>query len=414
MERIVSKERIRRDIETIASFGRDGGGGRTSFSYGEEDGEVRKYLYDRMNQLGMTVSVDGVGNVRARLSGRDNSLPSVLSGSHVDSVAGGGDYDGVVGVVAALEVAQCIVDRKIDIARPYEVVIFSEEEGSNFGVTCAGSKAMTGYLKVQDLKDLKDQDGLSMYDRCRAAGFEPDSISNETLSPGDIHGMVELHVEQSVLLESESVQIGAVRSIAGLCQCRISFKGTANHAGSTPMRLRQDALVGAAGFISGVRNIVAEDPSPSVVGTVGSIRCEPNVSNVIPGEAIVTLDVRDVCQEAIERVVCACRLLMDQIAADFRLEVSFEVLGRQSPVNMSSGITRIISESAEKLGLSCKTMDSGAVHDSVLLNSVADTGLIFVPSSEGKSHCPEEFTDMDDIAAGTEVLLSTVVSLCNN
>lgn len=410
MELKVSADRMKKDIEAIGNLSRDDELGRTCFSYGERDMAVRSYLMDQMVGLGMEVSVDGVGNVRGRLPGRADLAP-VLSGSHVDSVFQGGDYDGVVGVVAALEVARCLATRDEPLERPYEVVIFSEEEGSNFGVTCAGSKAMTGYLSLEDLKKLFSQSGMSMYDMCSFRGFEPDRISSQKLVPGDIHAMVELHVEQSVVLESESMEIGVVQSIAGLCQSRIKLKGSANHAGSTPMRLRQDALVGAARVIYGVKGIVQEDQSPSVVGTVGYIKCDPNVSNVIPGEVEFSLDVRDVSQEAIDRVMHQVGLLVEQVASDCGLERSMEVLGRQSPVNMSQSVARTIADSARSCELSCRAMNSGAVHDSVLLSSITDTGLIFVPSKGGKSHCPEEYTSIEQIAKGAQVLLSTVISL---
>ncbi|PIE54465.1 MAG: Zn-dependent hydrolase [Dethiosulfovibrio peptidovorans] len=414
MGRVVSRERIWRDIEAIGSFGRGDAPGRTSFSYSDQDVVARRYLTEQMRELGMSISADGVGNIRGRLNGSDGSLAPVMSGSHIDSVACGGDYDGVVGVVAALEVARCIAERKIELLRPYEVAIFSEEEGSNFGVTCAGSKVMTGALDVEGIKKIKDADNVSMYDRCIERGFDPESLHSGRVMPGQIHGMVELHIEQSVLLESQAMQIGVVQSIAGLCQCKLTFRGTANHAGSTPMNLRQDALVGASRFVVELEKLVRDDPSPSVVGTVGAIQCEPNASNVIPGIVIISLDVRDVFPDAIDRVIDVCQERARLIAVEKGLDCSFEILGRQSPVALSPKICKMISECSDAKGLRWMPMNSGAVHDSVLLSSVTETGLIFVPSKAGKSHCPDEYTDMDEIADGAEVLLSTIVALANS
>lgn len=406
-----SIERISRDIENIARITATPGEGRTSFSYSEQDSRIRKYLIDQFDSLGLKVSVDGVGNVRAKLEGSDKEAPSVMSGSHIDSVYKGGDYDGIVGVVGALESARVIVEKEIPVKNSFEVVIFSEEEGSNFGPCCEGSKAMVGKHGIEDLKSLKNENGVSMYDMARKAGYDPDSMEGSVLKPGELKAMLEMHIEQSSVLENEGVTLGIVEAIAGLKQFSVIVEGIPNHAGATPMSLRHDPLVAASRMITELEIIASEKALPTTVGTVGKINCEPNVSNVIPGRVNFTMDIRDVDEKGIEITILQIRKKIDDIAEQYGVKASLELIGEQDVVRLSEKIADTIEQVAKERSLDYMRMNSGAVHDAVLLVPVTEVGLIFVPSKGGRSHVAVENTDIEDIKKGCDLLLGTILRL---
>lgn len=410
-----NQKRIERDIEQIAALGSTGipSEGRTSFTYSPQDQKVREYLLGIFKELGLSVSIDGVGNIRARYEGRDPQAPVVMSGSHVDSVRYGGKFDGVVGVVGALEAIRVMKENGIVPGHPVEIIIFSEEEGSNFGSCCAGSKALVGRYGLEDLKDLKNSNGESMCDLAQRCGYVPESMSQSILKSGEIKAMVELHIEQSPMLYSESMPIGVVQAIAGLRQFRVEVEGVPNHAGATPMGYRQDALLGASRMVVAVEEAVLAKGTGSTVGTAGHIECEPNVSNIIPGKVSFSIDIRDVYQQGMDDVVEEVRNRLADIAQKHNLKFSMTLLGEQEAVQLSSEVIETIEKSAEALGVPYKKMNSGAVHDAVLLCSVADVGLIFVPSVEGRSHCPEEYTSYEDIKRGADVLLATLLELAD-
>lgn len=408
-----NQQRIERDIEHIASLGATGtsADGRTSFTYSLQDLKVRKYLLDIFEELGLSVFIDGVGNIRARYAGSNPDASVVMSGSHVDSVRRGGKYDGVVGVIGALEAIRVMKENNITPSHPIEVVIFSEEEGSNFGSCCAGSKAMVGRYTFDDLNTLKNLSGQSMYDLAKNAGYDPDNMPRYVLNNGGVKAMVELHIEQSPMLHSVSMPIGVVEAIAGLRQIRVEVDGIPNHAGATPMNFRQDALLGAAHMISAVEEAVQTKGTESTVGTVGYIESEPNVSNIIPGKVVFSIDIRDVYQQPMNDVVEEVRKRFDEIAQRYNLTFSMTLLGEQEAVQLSQEVISSIEKSAQALGIPYKKMNSGAVHDAVLLCSVAEVGLIFVPSVDGRSHCPEEYTSYEDIKRGADLLLATLLDL---
>jgi len=230
----VSIDRIRKDIETICSFNATPGKGYTRFSYSAEDLKAREYLLSQFRDLGMECRTDPAGNLRARLEGSSPHAPAVMSGSHIDTVLHGGMFDGLVGTVGALEVARVLREEGVRPVHPFEVVVFAEEEGSNFGTTTAGSKAMVGRYGVEDLKKLKNPEGTSMYEAAKSIGLDPDKLPESILKPGDLKAMVELHIEQSVVLDTEELQIGIVEAIAGIRAYSLSLEGVPNHAGATP------------------------------------------------------------------------------------------------------------------------------------------------------------------------------------
>ena len=271
----INARRLMSRIEELSRFNRTPGEGVTRFSYSAEDKEARKYLLSLFNAAGLGVSVDGVGNIRARLEGSSPDAPAILSGSHIDTVLHGGKYDGAVGTLGALEAVQTVAESGAPHSHPLEVIIFAEEEGSNFGSTLSGSKALVGKYGVDEMKKLKNPEGTSMYDMAKNAGYEPDSMPSYRLRPETVKAMIELHIEQSVVLESKGISVGIVEAVAGIKAMEIRLKGVSNHAGATPMNLRQDPMVAAAHLIAQVETLAKGTGTGSTVATSAESSASP-------------------------------------------------------------------------------------------------------------------------------------------
>ncbi|MDD5515619.1 MAG: Zn-dependent hydrolase [Synergistales bacterium] len=403
--------RIRRDIETICAFNATPGYGYTRFSYSREDALAREYLLEECSKLGLSVTVDGVGNIRARREGEDPGAPSVMAGSHIDTVLHGGKFDGLAGTVGALEAIRTIVEADIRLKHPVELVVFSEEEGSNFSLPLAGSKAMVGRHGPEDLKKAKSPGGRSMSEAAKNAGYNPDDLPFQVLRPEDVKAMLELHIEQSVVLDSQGLPVGIVEAIAALRLFETEISGVPNHAGATPMNLRKDPMVAAARVIAKIRDLARETPSGTTVGTVGRIFCEPNVSNVIPGKVRFTLDARDVDEPSLEGFVQAVRKTLQEESKSQGVVSEMRFLGGSKAVFLPPEITSLIENTANEREIPFMRMNSGAGHDSCLLATVTRVGMIFVPSIGGRSHVPEEDTRYEDLERGCNLLLGTLIKL---
>ena len=405
--------RIKDDIGNIANITSTPGNGCSRFSYSKEDKKVREYLLKEMKELGLDIKIDGVGNIRARYTNGNEGRPHIMIGSHIDTVPNGGKFDGVLGVVSALEVLRVIKENNITVKNPIEIIIFAEEEGSNFGATLLGSKALTGKYKLEDLKELSNDEGVSSYQVMKDFGLNIDNIENEVLEKNEIKAMIELHVEQGGVLDYEQIPVGLVQSIAGMKTYKISLKGESNHAGSTPMNFRKDPMVGASKIITYIDEVAREKASPTTVATVGKFHCEPNGSNVIPGEIVFYVDIRDVEIEGISIVENEMKEKAEEVATKHKLGLEIDLVSQSGSVNLSEKVLDTIEEVALKMGYKYKKMNSGPVHDSVMLTEITDVAMIFVPSIKGKSHCPEEMTKYEDIQVGSDLLLNAVIKLAN-
>jgi hydantoinase/carbamoylase family amidase len=399
------------EIDGISAFNATAGNGYTRFSYSEADRQAREYLIRKFNELGLSIRVDGVGNIRARLDGTRRGARVVMTGSHIDTVRNGGKFDGVVGVVCALEVVRSIVEEGRRLTHPIEIVVFAEEEGSNFMATMAGSKAMTGKYCVQDLKELVNEDGTSMYQTVKRFGLDPDRLEDEVIRPGEIKAMIEVHIEQGAMLAEEKVPIGIVEAIAGIKTFSIELEGVSNHAGTTPMHLRKNPMTAAARIISELDDIIKEMGTPKTVGTVGKILCEPNVPNIIPGKVSFTIDLRDVVPVGINAVETRLRERIQEEATRGRLGSTITVVSATEPISLDEVIVAAIERVAIRKGVAYRRMQSGAVHDSSVLAGITKVGMIFVPSINGRSHAPEEQTDIKDILVACDVLCGVINEL---
>lgn len=406
----VNRRRIQENIEALCNFNDTPGNGITRFSYSENDLKARKYLMTFFEEMGLKVRTDSIGNIFARYEGNCPDLPVVMTGSHIDSVKNGGRFDGIVGVIGAIEAVRVMYENNYKPSHSIEIAIFAEEEGSNFQVPVLGSKVLVGKLNIDDIKTIKNTRGQSAYDLIKAAGFTPDKIDRDLLKKGDIKAMIELHIEQSVRLEKEGYTIGIVEGIAGLQWLKISLIGCSNHAGATPMHLRNDPMAAAGQIIAEVKNI-AKSISNSTVATVGNIEVVPNIPNAIPEQITFTVDIRDINQEGIDGVVKQIKSITAKYALENAVEYNISKIASTEIIKIQRYLIDIMEKNAKQQNLNYILMPSGAVHDSNYMAEITDVGMIFIPSKDGRSHVKEEFSSWEDIEAGTDLLLATLVDL---
>lgn len=401
----VDAERIERRIHELSAFGRnpDGSNGRVAFS--EADVQGREYIMSLMREAGLVVRVDAAGNIIGRREGRDPEGPSIVFGSHIDAVPHGGNYDGDLGVIAAIESAQVLHETGITTRHPLEVIVFIDEEG---GLT--GSRAVIGTL-TPDALEVVTHSGKTIGEGIRFLGGDPDRLDEARRREGELGAFLELHIEQGGSLDSQGIEIGVVEGIVGIEHWNVTIDGSANHAGTTPMDQRHDALLAAAHLVIAVNEVVTGRPGRHV-GTVGQIRAEPGAPNVIPGRVVMTIELRDLSAETIFSLIADIKEEGGRIAAESGTQISFSHSeGGAVPAPTDPRIRRVIAESAEQLGLSYQHMPSGAGHDAQDMARIAPTGMIFVPSVGGISHSPDEYTRPEDMANGANVLLQTILAL---
>ena len=403
----VNIDRLMGDLATFAAIGADDQGGVTRLAFNQADQSARQLLQERLRVADLGVRVDAVGNVFGRREGRDNALPPVLLGSHLDSVPNGGRFDGPLGVLAALEVVRMLNDARAETRRPIEIVCFVAEESSRFGTGTLGSKAVVGKLTPDMLDTLQDAEGRTLADALRECGLMPGRIAEVRRHQGDYHAYLELHIEQGAVLEYAGMPVGLVTGIAAPTRFRVAYTGRADHSGATPMGLRRDALVAGAELVLSVRRIVLAHGSPTSVGTVGVLRVQPGAMNVIPGQASLGIDLRDIDAGAKRRIAQKVQAAARRIARKWKLDVSIETLTDESPVPLPDRIRHVSAAACQACGIPFMEFPSGAGHDAMYLADITETGMIFVRCREGISHNPAEFVEPQDIAAGATALAET-------
>ena len=400
----VNGQRIMDHILALAEFGKNPQGGVSRVAYGDADKQGREYVLGLMREAKLEVRIDAAGNLIGRRDGSGSSLAPLLIGSHIDSVPEGGNYDGVVGSLGAIEVAQTLAESKVTLRHPLEVVIFQNEEGG-----LIGSRAMDGELTEKEL-DLVSRSGKTIREGIKFIGGDPARLGEVRRKKGDIAAYLELHIEQGGNLDSEKINIGVVEGIVGINWWDVTIEGFANHAGTTAMNNRQDALLAAAKFIEAVNRIVTSVPGRQV-GTVGRINAFPGAPNVIPGKVVLSLELRDLDAAKIKMLYDRVYAEAQSIAAASRTKFDFKEINVNIPAPTDPRIRSLISESARDLGLSTKSMPSGAGHDAQDMARLGPVGMIFIPSVGGISHSPREFSHPADIGNGANVLLHTLLKL---
>jgi N-carbamoyl-L-amino-acid hydrolase len=400
----INGPRLNEHLSALSQFGKNPHGGVTRIAYTDADLRAREYVAGLMRAADLSISVDAAGNLLGRRAGSDSSLPYVSMGSHIDSVPDGGNFDGDVGSLGAIEVAQVLAENDVRLRHPLEIVVFQNEEGGLIGSTALGRG-----LTEKEL-DLVSRSGKTIREGIAVLGGDPGALASALRRRGEIAAYLELHIEQGGVLDAEKVQIGVVEGIVGNGRWDIRVEGLANHAGTTPMDQRQDALLAAAKVIDAVNRVATSMPGRQV-GTVGRIEALPGAYNVIPGEVILGLDLRDLDAAKIDR-------MYQQIVSESQLvgkatgtRIEFKALTMDVPAPTDLRIRKLVEVSSRALGLTTKAMPSGATHDAQNMARVAPMGMIFVPSVGGISHSPREFSRAEDITNGTNVLLHTLLKL---
>lgn len=401
----VNQDRLEKRIFDLAKFGLQDNGETERVAFSQADIDARKWVIQVLKNQGLEVSIDFAGNIIGLRKGTDPTAKPISFGSHIDRVPNGGNYDGCVGSMAALEVIETLNEHSITTKHPLEVIIFSNEEG---GVM--GSRAISGHLGKGAFK-VVNSTGFSMGEGIMRLGGDTTRIAEVVREKDALAVFLELHIEQGGILEKEQKNIGIVEGIVGLKWWDVTFTGFANHAGTTPMDARQDALLAAAKFIIAV-NEVTNSFDGAQVGTVGRIQASPGAPNVIPGQVVTSLEIRDLSLAVIEKVFNAIKNKAQEIEETSQVKIEFVPLDTTAdPALTAPQIQKAIENTASGLGLSYKYMPSGAGHDAQDMATIAPTGMIFVPSKGGISHSPREFTSAPDMANGANVLLQTILAL---
>jgi allantoate deiminase len=406
---VIDGERLWRRIFDLAEIGKQERGGVTRLSFTDEERAAKETVASYMEEAGLSVREDGAGNLIGRREGKNPGSPTVLVGSHVDSVYNGGNFDGPLGVLAGVEVLQTMQENAVETEHPVEVVAFTDEEGARFSFGMIGSRALAGKLTPEDLREHEDRDGVSIAEAMRAYGLDPERIGEATRPEGSVRAYVELHIEQGRVLENEDLPAGIVTGIAGPVWLRFTLEGETGHAGATPMGLRRDSLAAAA-EVMGLIEAEASRTGTSV-GTVGRLDLEPGGINIIPGRVEFSLDLRDIDEDVRDgvegRILEGARETCERRGVD----LSVQTLQRLAPAPCSDEVRAAIGRACEQVGIRVHALPSGAGHDGMQLTGLCPMGMIFVRSRDGVSHSPDEWSAKEDCAAGTDVLYWTVLDL---
>jgi N-carbamoyl-L-amino-acid hydrolase len=400
----VNGSRLNDTMQHMHTFGENAEGGSDRVAYSNHNRVAYSYLFSLMLESGLMPGVDVAGNLVGRRPGKIDGLAPIIIGSHIDTVPNGGHYDGIVGVMAGIEVARTLQESGIELDHPLAVIAWSNEEGGKTGSRSYAGAVEERELDLPSLGDKKIGEGISNL------GGYPDRLAENQRTPGDIAGYVELHIEQGAILDREKIAIGVVEGIVGIKRWYITVKGFANHAGTTPMDQRQDALYATALIVAEIRKIITSEPGRQV-GTVGRLDVSPGAPNVIPGEVMFSLEIRDLDMDKVTRLFDKISVSATAIAEANGTNISFDQYYESPATPTDDGIKALVQESAEALGLSTLHMPSGAGHDAQSMKGIAPLGMIFVPSKDGVSHAPGEYTSPEEITNGANVLLKTVVGM---
>jgi len=369
--------------------------------------ESRQVVADLMEGTGLEVTRDAAGNLLGQLAGAEPDLRALVIGSHTDTVAGGGRFDGMVGVVAAIEVARRLRAEGTRLRHPLRVVDFLGEEPNRFGLSCLGSRAVTGHLDPAHLQ-LRDASGLTLEEALVGVGGQPEAIQSARWPENSIHGYIELHVEQGARLEQMGRRLGVVSGIVGIHRVRVELVGRPDHAGTTPMGARLDAMQAAAQVILGIDRIGRRQEGAEGVATVGQIAVEPNSPNVVASRATLVAELRSLDADWLAQGDQQVAALVAQVASETGLVGELSWLSQEAPVACHPTLRRLLAQAVQELGVDPVELASGASHDAAHLARLGPMGMLFIPSRGGRSHCPEEWTDPEQVALGTAALLQAV------
>jgi N-carbamoyl-L-amino-acid hydrolase len=384
----------------------------TRVLFSEADMRGREYVRRAARGAGLVVREDPIGNIFARWEGSEPDLPAVASGSHTDAIPNAGKYDGVVGVLGAFEALAALRRAGFKPRRSLEVVMFTSEEPTRFGLGCLGSRLMAGTFPVEKAQALRDREGRTLGELRAAAGYSG-MLKSVRLPKGHYHSFIELHIEQGPILEEKGIPIGIVEHIAGPSSYRVTLHGEGGHAGAVLMAGRHDAMLAGAEIALAVERAAIASGSPDTVGTVGIFRIDPGASNSIPFRAYLEIDLRDARLESRWKALAEIKDTAAKACARRKVRMEFEEINADPPADGDPKTVAIVEKVCSELGLRSLRMVSRAYHDSLFLARVSPTTMIFIPCRKGWSHRPEEFASLGHIASGAEVLAHTMARLAS-
>ena len=410
---MIDAKRFERNFNAISEFGALKGGGLTRLAFSKEDLEARKFLINLIEKNGFKLKIDNVGNIYAIYDdGCEADTKPVCVGSHIDSVPNGGFYDGTLGVMAGLEALTAIKEAGIRLKRPLWLINFSCEESSRFKTATIGSKIISGKLGLQRLHELKDEDGISLFEAMSAAGFKPQNLDEAILKENSLHAYLELHIEQGPVLERSAISVGVVSGIAAPIRFEITIHGKADHSGATPMNMRSDALLAASHIIIAANKFAKN--KKTAVATVGYAHAKPGVLNVVPGEARLGVDLRDIDKASLEELNLELRNFVDELSRELKFSYEIRELSSDEPVKLSEHAINLLEDEAKKLGVKTLILPSGAGHDAMNLTKLASSvGMLFIPCVDGISHNTKEAINFKDAVAATKILTNALIRLSN-
>ncbi|MDA1129523.1 MAG: M20 family metallo-hydrolase [Chloroflexi bacterium] len=402
----INTPRLNQTLDELGHLG-ESPDGMDRVAYSPEDIAGRDYTIKLMQQAGLETRIDTAGNIIGRRAGSDDTLPAIAIGSHTDTVPKGGKYDGALGVMASIEVVRTLIEQGHQTRHPIEVISFTNEEGTRFHRWLVGSRSMAGLLEQEDL-DAVDDDGYGLGPCLADIGGDISRITEAVRAPGELAAYLELHIEQGPYLYRSGTQIGVVTGITGRAVFEVEIEGKANHAGTTPMAVRRDALVSAAKLVLAIQKMTAEQEICRV-STVGSIKAVPNAVNVIPGRASIGLEFRDTDMGALAAAEQELRRITDQTAVNDGVDIEVNRHRFTSSVPVAPDMQALVAEAAENCGMTWESVASGAGHDAQAIASIAPMAMLFVPSVDGISHSPEEYSTPEDCGNGAQVLLELLL-----
>ncbi len=398
----IDGQKLKETLEQFAGFGKTENGGVTRLSLTDEDRKARDYFTSYCKELGMTIAVDDIGNMYGTVEGEEKR-PPILIGSHLDSVKKGGRFDGVLGVACGLEIARTFVENKIKPKVPITIVNFTNEEGARFEPSMMSSGILSGKFDEESMFAKKDEQGITFREALKEIGYD----GNRESRLKDAHAFLELHIEQGPILEHEQISIGVVECVVGMVCYEVTVSGESNHAGTTPMRMRNDAFFEAVDVIQSARKALGTLDS-ELVYTIGRVNVYPNIHTVIPNKVVFTVEARHENPEVIRQVE---EIINGLGKSNGQSEVTINKLWGRDTVRFDQDICKRLEEAAEGLGFSNRRMVSGAGHDAQFIAASIPTAMVFVPSTGGKSHCENEYTSWEECEKGVNVLLETVMQM---
>ncbi len=407
MDMQVFTRNIQKGLEALHPFNATPGNGTTRLPFTPEARAAAEHLKRYMAEAGLTVHEDQAGNIIGVMQGQDPSLPALVMGSHFDTVINGGNFDGLAGVVTAVEIARTLRDEKFPLKRNFIAIAFCDEEGMRFGTGYFGSKSWLGQVTQEELRTFKDRDGVSVYDAMKGYGLTPEDLPKAKWNLDAVRAYIELHIEQGPVLHAEKTEVGLVECIVGIQRYMVTVSGRADHAGTTPMDMRMDAVEAASKVFSKIPDW-AREKKDGTVGTTGFVKVTPGGINIVPEQVQFSIDIRSRNRQNLTDMMAAITRELDKACAANGTTYSMEEKLVVEPVDLSAPMLNLMEASCKKRGYSRRRMVSGAGHDALVIGQAVETVMVFTPSVDGRSHCPVEWTDYADVAKAASVVYDMV------